>query len=50
MAIRTAMDMSPTNSFGFRAAGKCNSCLCRYMGMAKMVLEGSNLVCREKWP
>ena len=30
------MDMSPTDSFGFRATGKCNICLCRYMGMAKM--------------
>ena len=44
VAIRTAMDMSPTDSFGFRATGKCNICLCRYMVMAKTVLDSSNLV------
>ena len=36
MAIMTAMHMFPTNSFEFRATGKCNSCLCRYIGMAKI--------------
>ena len=36
VAIRTAMDMSPTNSFGFRATGKSNIFQCRYMGMAKI--------------
>ena len=25
-------------SFDFRATGKCNICLCRFMGMAKIVL------------
>ena len=44
------MNMFPTNSFGFRATGKYNIFLCRYMGMAKMVLGSSNLVCRERWP
>ena len=38
------MDMSPTNSFGFRATGKCNTCLCKYMGMAKMLLDRSYVV------
>ena len=37
VAIKTAMDMSPTNSFWFRATGKCNIFLCRYMGMAEIV-------------
>ena len=36
VAIRIAMDMSPTNFFEFRATGKCNILLCWYMGMAKM--------------
>ena len=29
----TAMNMFHTNSFGFRVTGKCNICLCRYVGM-----------------
>ena len=45
VAIRTAM--SPTNSFGFRAIGKCNIFLYRSMGMAKIIQGSSNLVCRE---
>ena len=49
VAIRTAVDMSSTNSFGFRATGKGNIFLCRYMGMAKMVLDSSNL-CGKRWP
>ena len=38
-----SLDMSPNNSFVFRATVKCNIFLCRYMGMAKMVIESANL-------
>ena len=33
LGFRTAMVMAPTSSFGFRATGKCNICLIRYVGM-----------------
>ena len=39
VAIRTAIDVY-SNPFGFRATAKCNICLCRYMGMAKLGSHG----------
>ena len=48
MMIRTAIDISPTISFGFRASGKHNICLCRHVRMAYMPLDSSNLVSRKR--
>ena len=45
---RTAMEMSHAISFGSRATGKYNICLCRYVGMAYMVLDSSNFESKER--
>ena len=45
---RTAIKMFHTISFGFRATGKYNICLCRYVRMAYMVLGSSKLESKER--
>ena len=45
---RNAMKMSHALSFGLRAIGKYNICLCRYVGMAYMVLDSSKLESKER--
>ena len=45
---RTAIKMFHTISFGFRATGKYNICLYKYVGIAYIVLDSSNLESRER--
>ena len=45
---RTAIKMFHTISFGFRATGKYNICLYRYVGIAYIVLDISSLESKER--